>query len=220
LDYKEKDIASFKESFIRLKTEFIPLREKMLQYVKENAPNFNIFSILGLERYEERTHSTFLAYLLDPFSDHGQGHLFLRTFLEYCSHRYPDFSLPSGSLSAGKWYIEREKGMRYGRMDIVLTNHVLGCLYVIENKVDALEGEYQLWRYRKWLDSMRGGFRHQELIYLTPKGRHAYYSKEVEYRQMSYRSDIASWLAESIPTIQAERVREVVQQYQELVNIM
>jgi hypothetical protein len=44
--------------------------------------NFNIFSVLRIEHYEETTHSRFIAELLNPNGCHGKGVLFLNEFLE------------------------------------------------------------------------------------------------------------------------------------------
>jgi hypothetical protein len=43
---------------------------------------FNIFSILQVDHYEVRTHSPFLAELLNPRGSHGQGAVFLKHFLD------------------------------------------------------------------------------------------------------------------------------------------
>jgi hypothetical protein len=48
---------------------------------KVKGEKFNVFSILGLERNENRTHSAFLAELLNPFGSHLMGNKFLEYFL-------------------------------------------------------------------------------------------------------------------------------------------
>ena len=42
---------------------------------------FNIFNVLGLNTDETRTHSAFLAELLNPEGSHGLGDQFLQAFL-------------------------------------------------------------------------------------------------------------------------------------------
>ena len=44
--------------------------------------NFNVFNILGLSTKEVRTHSAFIAELLNPKGSHGQGDTFLKLFVE------------------------------------------------------------------------------------------------------------------------------------------
>src|ERR1700693_3224301 len=61
--------------------------ERLLQSVQEikaggggrNA-RFNVFDVLGRPRLEE-THSSFLAWVLDPAGAHGLGDSFLREFM-------------------------------------------------------------------------------------------------------------------------------------------
>ncbi|MGI6160464.1 MAG: PD-(D/E)XK nuclease family protein [Christensenellales bacterium] len=49
---------------------------------KAQDANFNVFSILGMERREVETHSRFLYELLNPKGSHGCEHLFLSQFCE------------------------------------------------------------------------------------------------------------------------------------------
>lgn len=44
--------------------------------------NFNIFNILGVTSDETRTHSAFIAELLDPSGSHGLGNQFLQSFVD------------------------------------------------------------------------------------------------------------------------------------------
>lgn len=44
--------------------------------------NFNIFSLLRIEHYEESTHSLFIAELLNPNGTHGFKDEFLKFFIE------------------------------------------------------------------------------------------------------------------------------------------
>ena len=49
----------------------------------KNGDYFNVFNVLGLSSNETRTHSAFLAELLNPYGSHGMGDLFLKKFLLY-----------------------------------------------------------------------------------------------------------------------------------------
>lgn len=44
--------------------------------------NFNVFKVLGLTTNEVRTHSAFLAELLNPKGSHGCKDVFLKLFVE------------------------------------------------------------------------------------------------------------------------------------------
>jgi hypothetical protein len=49
---------------------------------KSMGVRFNIFSITKIERYEVNTHSAMLSELLNPNGSHGQGAIFLKSFIE------------------------------------------------------------------------------------------------------------------------------------------
>ena len=58
---------------------------ELVETCRENAnrhgERFNIFAILGLQRDENRTHSRYLAELLNPVGRHGEGARFLDAFV-------------------------------------------------------------------------------------------------------------------------------------------
>ncbi len=53
--------------------------EKVAELTGEN---FNVFKILKVETKEVKTHSAFIAELLNPQGSHGQGDVFLKLFVE------------------------------------------------------------------------------------------------------------------------------------------
>ena len=214
---------AFRSAFERLQAEYEQAKEAAALRVQTEAPGFNVFHVLGVHRAELR-HSAFLADLLDPHSSHGQGELFLHTFLAHCRHRYGEFPLPDLAPMVPQWSCYTEWQIRGGRIDrridIVLCNPdpVGGGLYFIENKVDALEQDGQLAAYAEWLDAHRREYPRQSLIFLTPDGRAADSAEGHPYFRLSYREDIAGWLDGILAQIQAPRVRETVRQYIETVK--
>ena len=54
--------------------------EKQEEKYKADASEFNIFSITGIQ-YKELPMCSFLSELLDPKGSHGQGDVFLATFI-------------------------------------------------------------------------------------------------------------------------------------------
>ena len=181
-----------------------------------HAPHFNIFRLLNVAHLEDDTHSPFLADLLNPRGSHGQGYLFLSTFLHHCAQKWPQrpFLLSQEELQTGSWRIQREIGINLGAdhkgfMDIVLTNHKLGCVIVIENKIYAGEQRHQLKRYRGWLKNTYPRY-DQAIIFLTLDGRDP---TSGQARPLSYRQDIAEWLHTALPQVQAANVQVIVKQY-------
>ncbi len=223
--YRNQFIGSKRDITMEFKSAYEQLRDNYLQIKQATgiralteAPSFNIFRLLAIERAETRTHSVFLADLLNPQGSHGQGELFLSTFMIYCRSKFTDFPLPDQEIGINRWSVHTEMANAYGRMDIVILNPLIGFLCVFENKVDAYEQDHQLERYWQWMDVHRKEYPVQILIYLTPRGGEATTAWGHTYITLSYRQDIATWLEQTIPNIQAARVREMVKQYIEVVE--
>jgi len=176
----ESEKERLRESIILVRSALPSLLDSMENILerkairaKLTAPDFNIFQMLKLERKEVRTHSAFLANLLDPNGFHGQGSLFLDAFLEKIEIE----------TASEKWKVETEKWAGYvddinysnlGFMDIVLQNE--RSAVVIENKIDHVDGPHQLWRYGKWLENKYWpgcltDKEHFKIVYLTPTGK-------------------------------------------------
>src|SRR5690606_29679619 len=107
---------------------------------------FNIFEILNLQTNEVRTHSAFLAELLDPKGSHLMGHVFLEAFLSELG--LSDFiDAESTNVSVEKHIGAVSDGLlRGGRLDIILQDKE-GRSIVIENKIYAHQGKNQIGRY-------------------------------------------------------------------------
>ncbi len=206
---------SFIEEFTRLSEAYIQLKSKTLQRQLSEAPQYNIFTILGLTRSEVRTHSAFLCHLLSPSASHGQGVLFLKSFLERCAVKDPDrFPKLLSFDHPDDWLVSGEHTSAFGRVDILIQNPKEGFLCVIENKVDAAEGIDQIKRYGHWLVTHERTYPYRVLCFLTIRGDSSLTSDDVPYIRLSYHQDIAEWLEDSLPHIQAPGVRAVVHQYQ------
>jgi hypothetical protein len=206
---------TFVAQFSRLRDEYLQIKSESQQRQLSEAPQYNIFNILGVTRAEVRTHSAFLCHLLHPGESHGQGTLFLRTFLEHCARRAPEHFPAMPQLDEpGKWVAFAELHSQLGRMDIVIQNLQAGFICVIENKVDASEGFAQLERYGKWLEQNKKKYPYSVLCFLTVDGSLSLTAGEYPYIRLSYRRDIAEWLEDAMPKIQSEGVKAVVHQYQ------
>jgi hypothetical protein len=223
-DYKNRFIVEkldkvkeFRESFSRLKTEFAHIKKEAGIRAVSQAPDFNIFYLTGIARDEVRTHSAVLANLLNPNGSHGQGELFLHSFLNYCLNKYPDFPRPPEEVTPGRWSAITEMPTRYGRLDVVIMNPAIGYLCLIENKVDAYEQPRQLQRYWNWMETRYREFPHQALVFLTIKGYEATTAWEFPYYRLSYKQDVPNWLESTVPEIQAPVVKTIVEQYIEVV---
>lgn len=186
-----------------------PHIERINEQRHATAPKFNVFSALGVSR-RELSHSSFLAYLLSPKGDHEQGAKFLNAFVQLIGMK--DIS----GHNPRKVHVDTElaAGDELGRMDIVVSCRP-NWLIVIENKIDAGEGEEQLPRYLKWMDG-QNGYVTKELVFLTPMGHHSVTARTDSYHRISY-AQLAEVFGgfnnENMNETMPPSVREVVKQY-------
>src|SRR5690606_1578346 len=62
--------------------EIKTIADSYKRMAEATGENFNIFSLLQVETDEVRTHSRFIAELLNPNGTHNQGDVFLKKFLQ------------------------------------------------------------------------------------------------------------------------------------------
>lgn len=181
------------------------------------APDFNVFTLLRASR-KESAHSDFLAELLDPRGEHGQGALFLSRFVRLCSELRS--GVPADVIEMGSWAekvtVQREATIFKGRCDLLIHAPRRLCL-LIENKVDAPEEETQLARYRDWLSALPEPSHMRLLVFLTPHGQPARSLRDGEYIRLSYALHLSEWLQRCMEEIQAPCVRSVVEQYVDVI---
>ena len=180
--------------------------------------NFNLFSILSIERYELK-HSALIANLLDPKGSHGCGDAFLRAFFEIAlkGTAYPfESSTPLDSRT--EHYTGPIAGDTGGRIDILVKSSHYGL--IIENKIYAGDQDKQLTRYDNYGKKTFGADRYL-LVYLTLFGSEASKestatksAEEVGYLRLSYAEDILRWL-EQCARLAYDKplVRESLNQY-------
>lgn len=189
---------------------------------KSTGENFNIFSVMGMERDEVKTHSRVIAELLNPKGSHSQGSVFLKIFFQEIEslREIQDFDFDNAIVKVEEYIGPINKDYTEGGyIDIIIkdkTNQV-----VIENKIDALDQYKQLYRYKmKYLNC--------KLLYLTLKGGKP---SEESYKHdptvlnlkdivlVSYRSNILSWLEKCIhESVTLPVIRETLIQYSNLIK--
>lgn len=174
-----------------------------------SGENFNMFSICGVNHYEN-SHSSILAELLNPKGSHGFDTRFLDAFITILKQNKLledtfEFSLQHVS-------VKREYGIGNGRLDILVSNAV-GEAILIENKIYADEQINQLKRYSEFGNK---AYKNHKLLYLTLAGEESQESqgKGIVYHSISYAEHIYQWieLCISIATRQPI-VRETLIQY-------
>ena len=179
--------------------------------------NYNLFSILSIERYELK-HSALIANLLDPEGSHGCGDAFLRAFFEIAL-KGTDYPFKSSSPdSYTEYYTGPIAGDTGGRIDILVKSSQYGL--IIENKIYAGDQDKQLIRYDNYGKEIFGADGCL-LVYLTLYGCDASKestatksAEEVGYLRLSYAEDILRWLEQCVRlAYDKPLVRESLNQY-------
>jgi hypothetical protein len=198
-------------------------------------PRFNIFEAIGCA-FRETAHSSFLSYLLNPFAEHGQGTLFLKTFLlviREASIRQNlklNIQIPENRYG---WSCRTEEVLAddLGRSDIVIRGPCF--ISVIENKIHAADQDAQIGRYWEFVKKYHPAENDSKIVvYLTPDGRNATMKADFQDRgrkdaelkkhflRISYHEDIAIFARKSYEELErsdsALSVREILLQYESL----
>ncbi len=172
--------------------QVIKINEKYEEIKKIKGENFNIFSILKLERNEVQTHSNFIYELLNPIGSHNQGTLFLKLFLENTLNlkEYGDI----------KYVHQEHSTIEDRRIDLVIKTDIFKI--GIEMKIDADDQSNQLFDYKNELDRSE---KESKLYYLTLTGYEASdesTSKKLkvdkDYFLLSFKDDIYNWIEDCI----------------------
>lgn len=147
--------------------QLIPLIVANETILAKNPPNLNVWQGFDVGRYEIR-HCSFLAWLLDPSSNHCQKGLFLTCFAEYFGlHRIVELC-NDGLFSVQTEYYYGDKG----RVDVMISGSQF--LILIEVKIDAPEQESQIERYDYILQARGNALgipRENRILAFLTKGR-------------------------------------------------
>lgn len=183
--------------------------------------NFNVFKVLGLTTNEVRTHSAFLAELLNPKGSHGCKDAFLKLFVE-------EFNIKEFNTENAITQVEKHIGFinddytEGGYIDIIITNKDNHAI-IIENKIYAGDQEKQLLRYHNFGNNFHG--EKFNLLYLTLNGTEPAISsihtleKETHFHCISYKNDILNWLEKCQKEAFAKPLlRETITQYINLIK--
>lgn len=197
---------------------------------KSTGENFNIFSVMGMESNEVKTHSAIIGELLNPKGSHGLEDKPLKLFVELVVK--PLYRLEDGTYGnfeekfnfdfestcskveefAGKISEDSTEG---GRIDIVIKDNK-EKVFLIENKIYAGEQKNQLGRYNKF-------YPNAPILFLTLDGKDSETAHELEknnhYFTISYEKEILLWLQECVKeAVKFPMLREVIYQYINLIK--
>ena len=199
------------------------LKEEDEKAAKATGKNFNVFSVIGVERKEVR-HSAFLKDLLDPKGMHSQDAVFLEHFLKLppLLEKLPRLFYENlREFQVTKEQYAPYSDDEYGKIDIFLEKRD-ACI-IIENKIDRPLDLGQLNKYYTY--AKKRGFRQIVLVYLTPNGKKP--SEESLAGQepleaddvicISYENHIVKWLKDCLKEVAGiTRLHKILLQYQEI----
>lgn len=207
---------------VELLNEVKNLIHQQKEKLKANGGYMNIFDIVNSERYEVRTHSNMIYYLLNPQSDHSMGNLYFKLFLK---------NIGFSNMVDENWFkIERETVFSDGRIDFVLACEKM-CI-AIEMKIDAPDQSEQLKRYEDYCKdktdelipfSKKPLCEDYRVCYLT-LDRHHPSSQSIKgvnmdkFRLLSFGKHILSWLKDCIENTDTKmQAHSAIKQYSILV---
>ncbi|MCW3788885.1 PD-(D/E)XK nuclease family protein [Plebeiibacterium sediminum] len=204
------EITKIKATLTHLKE----LRDRSIEISNLKGENFNVFSILGLERKENQTHSAFLGELLNPKGNHNMGNIFLTHFVNPLNKESINrINLQSATVQLEHYIstvdLENSTG---GRIDIFITD---GQHHIsIENKIYAKDQNKQIERYCNYNKG------NNSVLYLTLFGDEPSIESKGElvsgkdYTCISYRKHIIYWLELCLKeAADAPILRESIKQY-------
>lgn len=210
-------LVPVRDFFGRLNPKLPEFHAEAQRVELETSPQFNVFRILRLAHKEVQAHTPFLGQLLNPKGTHGQGFVFLKSFLAMAQKR--GLMLPSSSIESFRWLVGIEQAVARGsNIDILVRCPALRYLLVIENKIWASEQPDQLRRYADWMATQHKQYDLREMVFLTPTGRSSDTIEEGKYTRLSYHDDIRLWLDEALGKVKSPTVRETVRQYIQVVE--
>lgn len=190
------------------------------EQLKESGAYFNIFTALNIQ-WDERKHSCFIAELLNPRGSHGQGGLFLQSFIE--SHEILKSKIDYDPKYSVRVETEKNIGTipenfsKGGYIDIYI--EINGKCIIIENKVNAGDQPKQLYRYHSYnKDAI--------ILYLTKYGdepseesTNEQLEKDKEYFCISYQDHINKWIEICMKKVESNhKIRESLNNYKSAVD--
>lgn len=191
------------------------------QITKIKGESFNIYNILNLKTNEVRTHSAFIAELMNPQGSHQMGSVFLEAFLNGMpSENYKNHLDIENTQVFIEYYIGLidKKTKTGGRIDIFLKDSN-GNTISIENKIDAGDQEQQVERYCNYNKA------NNRVIYLSKDGKEpdniskGELQNDVDYQLISYNTEIINWL-QTCQSVACDQplLRESIKQYRILIQ--
>lgn len=219
----------YKSKFHGLLSGYTSIRNVVSELDRIYTPQYNIFEILNIKRAEVKTHTPFLTNLLNPKGSHKQGTLFLNTFMQLIpkADKRVNFILKNEN----DYHVTQEKRTTFGQIDILIQSSDPKNRFglIIENKIGSQDQSRQIERYYKYLSSLKYTDQRMMIFYLTVNGSDPSslsisrtMCQNLKERgilaNISYNSEIKSWLKDSLDTIKSQHVKSLIEQYLQVIK--
>ena len=200
----------------RLIKETSDILEEYRKKRAEEGLDYNIFSLMGQEREEVKTHENMIFSILNYKTNLGLREKLKRQFLI-------SMGLPKSFVNE-KWIVEKEHyTTENGRLDLFFyTEGRRKKCVVVELKVDAEDGKRQIKRYEEYV--LNQGYEDHRIVYLTLEGKEPSEQSEegIEYPQKllcrSFGEHLLNWLQACVEICQEYGVESsFIQQYKILI---
>jgi hypothetical protein len=199
-----EDLEAF---FAQLADRFDLVKSYESRISRFEAPRFNVFNYI---EPDENKATEILKDLLAPNGSHGQGSVFLMSFL-----RRIGFERPSKRAIESAFVRTQHQtgGNRYIDLTVILED----CIFALENKIDAGEQPNQVADY---IDFLRCDYGEKWFfVFLTPSGRSplecdpgTWMAEREAQRVLTFSyAELSAWLGSCIPMVSSERVRTFIQ---------
>ena len=130
-----EDLVGVEESELsECETRLHSLEQEVLNMEKKE---FSLMKVFDIE-YNEKAHSSFLAWLLDPQADHDLSDRFVKKFIFQAASKVKELNL--SNIDFRNLRIDREIPGDESRLDIRIRDPSDSFLCVIENKIFSGEG--------------------------------------------------------------------------------
>lgn len=206
------------------------VRDEAFVRLGQELNRFTPFRVLRVERYELR-HTNTLAWLLDPLASHGMGHSFLDCFLKQVLGAAAPPASPQVEVRTELVLNDRgalveddnpggDEVNTRDRLDILVEGRSAegrAWVVAIEAKIDSQEGDAQLQRYDTALTRLFPGVEVAK-CYLTLGPSETVSSDQ--WQPIFWGTQVGSALREARASCRDERVRDFLEDYQELIDAL
>lgn len=192
-----------------MKHNFNTLLEELTKYILKQeqealkkGEKYNLFKVIHMTSNETSVHSAFIADLLNPKGLHGQGNLFLDSFLSVIKNYNYNFITDGCHVEIEK-YIGDKSDSTGGRLDIILTNRQ-GQAIIIENKIYAEDQQAQMLRYYNYAEKTHRNkyillyLSLDGLVHDTEKTTQNKICEGKHFYTISYKNEIIKWLEDCV----------------------